>query len=69
MPKLAKPVSYTHLDVYKRQVDTHAANDVDDHDAEGETGDGVHRAVALNERGKEGTVLIGLCLLYTSICW
>ena len=41
-------------------VDTHAANDVDDHDAEGETGDGVHRAVALNERGKEGTVLIGL---------
>ena len=36
-------------------VHAHAADDVDDHDAEGQTGDGVHGAVALNKGGKEGT--------------
>ena len=41
-------------------VDTHAADDVDDDDAEGETGDGVHCAVTLNKRGEEGAGLCGI---------
>ena len=41
-------------------VHTHAADDVDDHDAEGEAGNGVHRAVALNKRGEERVAPIGL---------
>ena len=34
-------------------VNAHAANDVDDHNTEGQTRNRVHRAVALNERREE----------------
>ena len=39
-------------------VNAHAANDVDDHNTEGQTRNRVHRAVALDERREERTGLI-----------
>ena len=40
----------------------HGADDVDNHDAEGKTRDGVHGAVALNERGEERACFGGVRL-------
>ena len=40
-------------------ADAHAADDVNDHDAEGQARNGVHRAVALDERREKRAGLIG----------
>ena len=40
---------------------THAADDVDDHDAEGQARNGIHGAVAFHEAGEESTGLISCC--------
>ena len=45
--------------------DSHAADDVNDHDAEGKTRDGIHGAVALNKGGEEGTAFVGCCRLHS----
>ena len=40
-------------------VDVHAADDVDDHDAESQARNGVHGAVALDQRREEGIAAVG----------
>ena len=39
---------------------THAADDVNDHDAEGQARDGIHGAVALHEAGEQGPGLVAV---------
>ena len=43
-------------------VNAHAADDIDDHNAEGKTRDGVHGAVALDKRGEERACFGGVRL-------
>ena len=55
-----KSVSYTHLDVYKRQEQLKAANDIGAVDGKS--------TVTAGTAAADGTVEFDICLLYTSRC-
>ena len=67
------PVSYTHLDVYKRQLHMHADDDAlkaDENDIGGVVDDLKPRDVAFAAvvPDSQAAAVLGSCLLYTSRC-